>query len=82
MGIIKTDVLHSWNLGIGGDLAAGAIVSLARLKVFGGMRALQARLDAAYESFSAWCVINQKSPTTKSFEKKTFKLNVSLVEVC
>lgn len=65
--------MHVWNLGIGGDLAASAIVALAQMKVFEGSNC-PARLDAAYESFSTWCALNNKTANTKAFEKKTFKM--------
>lgn len=77
VGIIKTDMMHGWNLGIGGGLAAGAIVSMCKLKAWRG-RSIQARLDWAYESFSTWCCEHGKSPSITSFDKQKFKLMKTL----
>lgn len=74
---IKTDVMHTFNLGVGGDLSSSAIVALCKLNFFPG-RSLQSRMDAAYEDFSSWCVLNQKTASTKSFEKKRFHMKSNL----
>ena len=76
--IIKIDILHTWNLGIGGDLASSSLMSLAQMKLWGG-RSIQARLDVAYESFSAWCAMNGKTANIKSFELGKFKMVTFLV---
>jgi len=57
--VIKTDMLHTFNLGIGGDLASSGVVALAKMKLFQG-RALQAQLDYAYDLFDEWCKINNR----------------------
>ena len=74
--VIKTDMLHTFNLGIGGDLASSGVVALAKMKLFQG-RALQAQLDYAYDLFDEWCKINKKTPTTKAFEKGKFHMSTS-----
>lgn len=74
---IKTDVMHTFNLGFGGDLASSTIVLLGKLGVFEG-RSLAARLDHAYDSFSLWCTTHHKTPSTKSFEKSRFHMKVTL----
>ena len=74
---IKTDVMHTFNLGVGGDLSSSAIVALCKLNFFPG-RSLQSRMDAAYEDFSSWCALNKKTASTKSFEKKRFHMKSNL----
>lgn len=66
---IKTDLMHTFNLGVGGDLSASSIVALCNLGQFRG-RGLPSRLDHAYETFACWCRLNKKTVSTKSFEKK------------
>ena len=74
---IKTDVMHTFNLGVGGDFSSSAIVALCKLNFFPG-GSLQSRMDAAYEDFSSWCVLNNKTASTKSFEKKRFHMKSNL----
>lgn len=74
---IKTDLMHTFNLGIGGDLSSSSIMLLCKLKMFDG-RAIDTQLDHAFDSFSQWCRDNHKTPSTKSFEKKRFHMKKNL----
>jgi hypothetical protein len=76
---IKTDLMHTFNLGVGGDLSASSIVALCNLGQFRG-RGLPSRLDHAYETFACWCRLNKKTVSTKSFEKKKFHMKSFLGE--
>ena len=77
---IKTDLMHTFNLGVGGDLSASSIVALCYLGQFCG-RGLPSRLDHAYETFACWCKLNKKTVSTKSFEKKKFHMKSYLGEI-
>ena len=76
---IKTDLMHTFNLGVGGDLSASSIIALCNLGQFRG-RGLPSRLDHAYETFACWCKLNKKTVSTKSFEKKKFHMKSFLGE--
>ena len=71
--IIKPDLLHNFNLGMGGDLWVSTQWGLCRMKVFEG-RSIQARLDSAFESFETWCAWNRKTPHIKCFDAIKFKM--------
>ena len=71
--IIKPDLLHNFNLGMGGDLWVSTLWGLCRMKVFEG-RSIQARLDSAFESFETWCSWNRKTPHIKCFDAIKFKM--------
>ena len=74
---IKSDIMHIWNLGIGGDLSASTIVLLCEMGQFAG-RGLPARMDSAFDAFMEWCMMNHKTPSTKSFEKSRFHMKKTL----
>eukprot|EP00435_Cladocopium_sp_Y103_P051710 s473_g16.t1 len=72
--IARPDVLHCFNLGVGSDLAAGALIAMCRMKLFPG-RSIQSRLDEAFDRFSGWCSANNKSAAIPCFELKKFKMS-------
>ena len=74
---IKPDLLHNFNLGMGGDLWVSTLWGLCRMKVFEG-RSIQARLDSAFERFEAWCSWNRKTPHIKCFDAIKFKMTSTL----
>lgn len=76
---IKTDLMHAFNLGVGGDMAASTVLALVRMKVIFSGRSITARLDHAYEKFYAWCVRNGKSTSIPCFEPAKFKVTKKLV---
>ena len=51
---IKPDLVHSFHIGFGADLAASIIVWLARLDKFGRL-AFDERLRVAYSMFQEYC---------------------------
>lgn len=60
---IAPDVVHTFHIGIGVDLAASCIVWLCFLGLFGGhasTRQLEEKLRMAYASFRAWCHDNKQ----------------------
>ena len=69
--------MHCFNLGFGKDFAASSILLLARLGVFGGAK-IGVKLQVAFKDFEEWCCRNQKSPSLKRFELKTFKVKSTL----
>eukprot|EP00435_Cladocopium_sp_Y103_P047907 s771_g14.t1 len=72
--IIKPDLLHNFNLGMGGDLWVSTLFALCRMGVFNDHgRAIQKRLDCAFEKFETWCSWNRKTAhiKTKNFPQKT-----------
>ena len=71
--VVKPDLMHVFNIGIGGDLAASGLISLCHLKVFGN-GSLPYRLDKAFDRFCGWCTEHHHSAHVKSFEKSTFKI--------
>jgi len=71
--VIKPDLMHAFNIGIGGDMAASALIALCRMGSFPG-RAIGDQLDHAFERFSTWCQTHHHTPSVKSFERKTFKV--------
>ena len=71
-GVIQPDIMHTYNLGFGKDLAASGIYLVADF--FAG-RSRQAKLDQAYESFMHWCDRHCKTSSLKDFDlKKTLKM--------
>ena len=76
---IKTDVMHVFNLGFGGDLASSTILALVRMKQIFAGRSIQNRLDHAYERYYSWCVEHKKTSSIPAFEQKKFKVTKFLV---
>lgn len=74
---IKPDLMHAFNLGVGGDLAASGLVALLRMRVFAG-RSGPVRFDTAYDKFDAWCAANKKSSSIKTFDLGKFKMQSNL----
>ena len=80
---IRPDLMHCFNLGIGGDLASSGLLAACRMGLFcddvtdGKLR--QSSLDAAYDKFDTWCSLNQKTSSVKSFELKKFHVKTMLV---
>ena len=70
--------MHNFNMGIGGDLAAGSLMAACHMSIF-GYGSFEKRLDRAHDSFDTWCRENHKTPSIKSFEKKKFKVKTLLV---
>ena len=75
--IIKPDLMHNFNLGMGGDLAVSALYALCRMNVF-GEGSIQNRLDCAFDKFETWCMWNGKSAKLKCFDAKKFQLQSNL----
>ncbi|CAK9010590.1 unnamed protein product [Durusdinium trenchii] len=72
---IQPDLLHVWNLGVGGDMCASTILMLSnKVRVIFQGRSLQACLDDAYGKFHSWCVDNRSTTSIMSFEKTKFKV--------
>ena len=74
VGSIKTDFLHAFNLGFGGDMAASSILLLVRMKLIFIGRSAPKRFESAYESFYTWCVANKKTTSIKRFNAQKFKV--------
>lgn len=70
---IRPDLMHCFNIGIGGDLAASGLMASCRMSIF-GEGSLDKRLDEAHDRFDTWCSQNKKTASIKSFEKKKFKV--------
>ena len=49
------------------------VLLACRWHVFEG-RTIDARLEAAYDSFHHWCVAEKRKSSIKKFELKTFKM--------
>ena len=79
--IIKPDLMHNFNLGMGGDLAVSALYALCRMNAFGG-GSIQVRLDSAFDKFETWCLWNEKSAKLKCFDAKKFNLQSNLLQTC
>ena len=71
--ICKPDVLHVFNLGVGSDLAYGAIVVMYRMNLWRGTT-VHAGLNNAYERFHQWCVLHKHTPAIKHFDLKKFHM--------
>ena len=72
-GRIQPDVLHCFNLGFGKNFCASGILLLCRHNVFAGSSRGE-KLEAAYDSFQAFCESTGKTSSLKCFELKTFKI--------
>ena len=70
---IKPDLLHNFNLGMGGDMWVSTLWGLCRMKVFES-RSIQARLDSAFDRFETWCSWNKNTPHIKCFDAIKFKM--------
>ena len=75
-GCIQPDLMHTFNLGFGKDLASSAIFLLCRHNVFSGS-SNAAKLKDAFAEFQAWCTVHGKTSYMKTFELKTFKVTSS-----
>ena len=71
---ILLDYLHIFHIGYGMDAAASSVVLLCRLGHFGDHRALDDRLQQAYERFDMWCKINRKQTSIDGFSQQSFKM--------
>ena len=72
--LIQPDVMHLYNLGFGKDLAASATIMIAQSGCWPG-RALQARLEHAFQNFKQWCEENGRTSSLKDFDMlKTLKM--------
>ena len=70
---IRPDLMHCFNIGIGGDLAASGLMAACRMSIFGD-GSLDKCLGEAHDRFDTWCSENHKTASIKSFEKKRFKV--------
>ena len=70
---ITTDPLHSFHLGWGQDLAASAIVLLAKRQAF-GIGGLDTKLEAAFSKFMEFCDANGRTTGCEMFSKQTFDM--------
>ena len=52
---IKPDVVHTFHIGFGQDLASSAVVWIAKLGRFGRARKFDDRLCAAFSEYQMWC---------------------------
>lgn len=77
---ILPDLMHCFNIGFGGDLAASGLMALCRTSFFGDGN-IQTRLDKAFDEFDNWCHVNKKTASIKSFEMKKFKAKKTF-ELC
>lgn len=71
--ICKPDILHVFNLGVGADLACGAIIAIYRMGLWKGS-SVKAALNNAYDRFRDWCQRNRKSPFIKHFDLMKFHM--------
>ncbi|CAK9029323.1 unnamed protein product [Durusdinium trenchii] len=72
---IKPDLMHTFNIGIGGDFAFSAVITLCCLSFFDDYGStIQKRLDCAYDRFAQWCFDNHKNAQIKSFELNKFHM--------
>lgn len=71
--ICKPDILHVFNLGVGADLACGAIIAIYRMGLWKGS-SVKAALNNAYDRFRDWCRRNRKSPFIKHFDLMKFHM--------
>lgn len=77
---IRPDLMHNFNMGVGGDLSASGLMAACRISIFGEDRRFQSRLDRAHDSFHEWCSQNRKTASIKSFELKKFKAKTTLAD--
>lgn len=75
---VQLDFCHCFHLGYGVDMAASAIVLLAKLGKFSQDRALNDRLKVAFEKFSAWCAASHKTTSIIRFSKLDFDMTLNL----
>ncbi len=74
----QLDIMHSFHMGYGIDMAASTVVLLCLLNVFGNARALNDKLTTAYQQFSAWCAQNHKPTSITRFSKQDFDMALKL----
>ena len=67
--MVKPDLMHVFNIGIGGDMAASCLIALCHMKLFGhhSVRSLPKRMDEAYLCFDAWCLKTWSLSTHQGF---------------
>ena len=78
---ILPDSCHCFHLGWGVDLAASALVLLARLRCFQGGRTLDKQLFQAYKLFTGWVALMGKSTGVKWWSYKKLDMNTCLCSV-
>ncbi len=73
----QPDQMHVFAYGYGKDFSASCIVLCAKLRIWPG-RSMQARLDHAFASFRSWCATTKHSTSLSGFDRKVFKMGMSL----
>lgn len=76
---ITLDYLHIYHLGYGMDASASSIVLLCKLGHFGAARALDDKLEVAYNRFDGWCKANKRTTSIDSFSQQSFGMTKPLV---
>lgn len=77
---IRTDLAHTWAIGVGKEFVASALLLLGDLKLFRGN--MHVKLECAYANFRQWCYENRQSCKLTDFSFRTLKINSFLGPGC
>ena len=69
---IKTDLAHTWAIGIGKEFCGAALLSMCDMNLFHG--SLPNKLDQAYDAFRDWCYQNHESCKINEFSFRVLKI--------
>ena len=70
---IRTDMAHTWAIGVGKEFVASALLLLGDLKLFQGN--MDVKLESAYANFRLWCYENHQSSKLTDFSFRTLKIS-------
>ena len=70
---IRTDLAHTWAIGVGKEFCASALISLCDMGLLRG-RSLEAKLADGYAKFREWCHATQQGCKISEFSKKQLKI--------
>ena len=70
---VRTDLAHTWAIGVGKEFCASALLTMCDMNLFPG-RSLDTKLENAYDDFRQWCFGSHESCKITEFSKKTLKI--------
>lgn len=73
---IRTDIAHTWAIGVGKEFCASALVTICDILVHGP--SLDSKLEDLYSHFREWCSRAHETCKLNEFSKKTLKIQTQL----
>ena len=77
---IRTDLAHTWAIGVGKEFCGSALLTLCDLGLVRGK--LGHKLNNLYADFREWCHTNHECCKINEFSKKVLKIQSCLYLAC